>query len=145
MPPKKCKPGRCLAHDLRPLQSLGQDLAMQKRARPPPEQTTVASQRPTSRRRRTKAEWLRGNVAQAKSQVQAPVSASWVDLADLDAPLLLDPHLLLMRDPLESLNATHRIITGDFLPAPMLDAPIIVKLDIATITHVSWPTPEIFA
>src|SRR5579885_2495306 len=104
-----------------------------------------ASQRSALGGRRAKDQRVPGHVDQAECEVQAPVAARRVDLADDDLSPLIDPRLAGMRHPLQQFDTTHALIAGDLLPAKVLDTSVVVELDIAGIPHICWSSPEVLS
>src|SRR5438094_471065 len=109
---------------------------MQKRAWATPKQTAVASRRSTFCRGRAEDQWVSCTIDQAEYEVQAPVHASWVDLAHGDLPFFIEPSSAIARDPLQTLNPAHSGVAREFLPFTVLDASVIVELDVPAVPDV---------
>src|SRR5437764_5408822 len=116
---------------------------MQKRAGSTPKQAAVASRRPAFCRGRTEDQRVSCAIDQAEYEVQAPVHATRVDLAHGDLPFFIEPSSAIARDPLQPLNSAHCGVAGEFLPFAVLDASVIVELDVPAVPDVGWSSPKV--
>src|SRR5947209_15050925 len=106
---------------------------MQKRARSTPKQTAVASRRSAFCGGRSEDQRVSCAIDQAEYEVQAPVHATRVNLAHGDLPFFIEPSSAIACDPLQTLHSAHSSVAGEFLPFPVLDASVIVELDVASV------------
>src|SRR5579884_2239554 len=118
---------------------------MQKRAGATPEQAAVASRRSAFCGGRAEDQRVSCDIDQAEHEVQAPVHATRVDLAHGDLPFFIEPPSAIARDPLQTLNSAHGGVAGEFLPFTVLDASVIVELDVASIPDVGPSPPEVLS
>src|SRR5690242_3376720 len=118
---------------------------MQKRAGPTPKQAAVASCRPAFCRGRTEDQQVSCTIDQAKHEVQAPVHATRVDLAHGDLPFFIEPSSAIARDPLQTFNSAHSGVAREFLPFTVLDASVIVELDVAGVPDVGPSPPKVLS